>query len=70
MGGGVLCINGLYPVNYILNKSWLASRQAGSIGGAMRIGVFWEEDVVHSHDSDTEEARCDCLAKKGTEPCG
>ena len=25
--------NGLYSVNYVLNKCWLASSQAGSIGG-------------------------------------
>ena len=28
--------DGLYPVNYILNKCWLASSQAGSIGGTTR----------------------------------
>ena len=35
----------------------------------MRTGEFWEEDsAVHSCDPAAEEARCDCLAKKGTKP--
>ena len=36
--------NGLYSVNYILNKHLLASSQAGSIGGTTRTGEFWEEE--------------------------
>ena len=28
--------HGLYSVNYILNKYWLASSQAGSVGRATR----------------------------------
>ena len=38
----------------------MASSQAGSIGRAIRLGEFWEEerkDAV-SHQPDTEEARC------------
>ena len=38
--------NGLYSVNYILNKCWLASSQAGIIGGTTRQEVEvgqWEQ---------------------------
>ena len=65
--------NGLYPVNCILNKHWLASSQAGSIGGTTRQEVEAgqrEQEIsgkkdflVCSHDPATEEARCDCLAE-------
>ena len=34
----------------------------------MRTEEFWEEDAVVGPA--TEEARCDYLAEKGTEPCG
>ena len=39
--------NGLYSVSYILNKHWLASGQAGSIGGTIRQEVEvsqWEQE--------------------------
>ena len=39
--------NGLYSVNYILNKRWLASSQAGSIGKttSQRVEVGqWEQE--------------------------
>ena len=37
----------------------------------MRTGEFWEEDsAVCCHDPVTKEARCDCLAEKGTKPHG
>ena len=38
---------GLYSVNYILNKRWLASSQAGSIGGTTRQELEagqWEQE--------------------------
>ena len=67
-----------YPVTCILIKGWLASSQAGNIGGATRQEVEAgqpeqensekRKESVYSYHSDTEEARCDCLAKKGTKP--
>ena len=39
--------NGVYSANYILNKRWLASSQAGSIGGTTRQEVEvgqWEQE--------------------------
>ena len=60
--------NHLYPVNRSLIKHWLASSQAGSRGGAMRI--LGEESSVCSHDPASEDARCDCLAEKGTKSRG
>ena len=62
-----------------LIRCWLASSQAGSIGGAMVTRQegeawqweFWEEEVwICSCDPDAADARCDCPAKKGTMPCG
>ena len=45
--------------------------QAGSRGREMRPEEFWEEECsLGSPDPATEEARCDCLTKKGTEPHG
>ena len=65
--------NGLYSVNYILNKRWLSSSQEGNIGGTTRLEVEagqWEQEnsgkkkvLVCSRDPATEEARCDCLAE-------
>ena len=72
--------NGLYPVNYILNKRLLANSQAGSIGGKTRQEVEvgqWEQKY-----SEKKEALPPVLprppkkqdvtypAEKGTEPCG
>ena len=48
----------------------MRDNQTGSRGGSMRTGEFWEkENSLRSPGPATEEARCDCLAGKGTEPC-
>ena len=47
VSAGVVCDSGLYYVNYILNKHWLASTQAGSIGKTTRQEVEagqWEQE--------------------------
>ena len=46
--------NCLYSVNYILNKRWLASSQAGSIGGTTRQEV--EAGQGEQENSGKEEA--------------
>ena len=64
--------NGLYSVNYILNKWLLASSQAGSIGGITRQKVeagrqeqeySGKRILLSAVPPATEEARCDCPAK-------
>ena len=40
--------NGLYSVNYILNKCWLASSQAGSVGRITRQEVKVDQQEQES----------------------
>ena len=60
----------------LLNVLWakeLAQNliQAGSRGGTIRTGEFWEEGrSFSSHDTASEEGRCDCFDVKGTKPHG
>ena len=65
--------NGLYLVNYILNKRLLTSSHEESIdrisGQEIEVNQWEQENsgkkevLVCSHDPATEKARCDCLAK-------